>query len=301
MRTPRVLLCLAVLALAAQPAFPVAKEIIQLQTQVQQLQDQMTQMRQSFDERMGVMRNLVEQSTDNVNRINSTINDLNKSLQTQHNDVATRNDQLSGQVQALTDSLDELKGRLARISKQLEDLQAQQQNIQPQNLAPGTQPGQPGQPGALGPGGSVPSATTSQAPPPDVLYNNGLRDYNAGKMDLASNEFADYLKYYGTTDLAGNAQFYIADIAFRQGNYAQAVKEYDRVLEQYPGGNKTSAAQLKKGLSLIQLGQKDAGVRELQSLIQRYPKSIEAATARDQLRKMGVGTTASKPSAARRR
>jgi TolA-binding protein len=53
---------------------------------------------------------------------------------------------------------------------------------------------------------------------------------------------------------------------------------------------------------LIQLGQKDAGVRELQSLIQRYPKSIEAATARDQLRKMGVGTTAtSKPSAARRR
>jgi tol-pal system protein YbgF len=300
MRTPRVLLCLAVLALAAHPAFPVAKEIIQLQTQVQQLQDQMTQMRQSFDERMGVMRNLIEQSTDNVNRINATINDLNKALQTQHNDVATRNDQLSGQVQALTDSLDELKGRLARISKQLEDLQAQQQNIPQQNLAPGTQPGQPGQPGTLGPGGSAP-ATISQAPPPDVLYNNGLRDYNAGKMDLASNEFADYLKYYGTTDLAGNAQFYIADIAFRQGNYAQAVKEYDRVLEQYPGGNKTSAAQLKKGLSLIQLGQRDAGVRELQSLIQRYPKSIEAATARDQLRKMGVGTTASKPSAARRR
>jgi tol-pal system protein YbgF len=300
MRTSRVLLCLAVLALAAHPAFPVAKEIIQLQTQVQQLQDQMTQMRQSFDERMGVMRNLIEQSTDNVNRINATINDLNKALQTQHNDVATRNDQLSGQVQALTDSLDELKGRLARISKQLEDLQAQQQNIPQQNLAPGTQPGQPGQPGTLGPGGSAP-ATISQAPPPDVLYNNGLRDYNAGKMDLASNEFADYLKYYGTTDLAGNAQFYIADIAFRQGNYAQAVKEYDRVLEQYPGGNKTSAAQLKKGLSLIQLGQRDAGVRELQSLIQRYPKSIEAATARDQLRKMGVGTTASKPSAARRR
>lgn len=296
MRTPRIILSLALLAFVAQPAFPVAKEIIQLQTQVQQLQDQMTQMRQSFDERMGVMRNLIEQSTDNLNRVNATINDLNKSLQTQHNDVATRNDQLSGQVQALTDSLDELKGRLARISKQLEDLQAQQQNLLP-NAAPGSQPGQPGQPNPGG--GTAPLA--SQAPPPDVLYNNGLRDYNAGKMDLASSEFADYLKYYGTTDLAGNAQFYIADIAFRQGNYAQAVKEYDRVLEQYPGGNKTSAAQLKKGLSLIQLGQKDAGVRELQSLIQRYPKSIEAATARDQLRKMGVGTTASKPSAARRR
>ena len=293
MRTARILLFLALLAIAAQPAFPVAKEIIQLQTQVQQLQDQMTQMRQSFDERMGVMRNLIEQSTDNVNRINTTINDLNKALQTQHNDVATRNDQLSGQVQALTDSLDELKGRLARISKQLEDMQAAQQNI-PQ---PGAAPGANGQ---AAPAGAAPAQ--SQAPPPDVLYNNALRDYNAGKVDLASSEFADYLKYYGTTDLAGNAQFYIADIAFRQGNYAQAVKEYDRVLEQYPGGNKTSAAQLKKGQALIQLGQRDAGIRELQSLIQRYPKTIEAATARDQLRKMGVGTAANtKPSAVRRR
>lgn len=293
MRIARIGLILAVLAVAAEPAFPVAKEIIQLQTQVQQLQDQMTQMRQSFDERMGVMRNLIEQSTDNVNRINTTINDLNKALQTQHNDVATRNDQLSGQVQALTDSLDELKGRLARISKQLDDLQAQQQNIPQQNVAPGAN-GQP-----AGPGGAAPAQT--QAPPPDVLYNNALRDYNAGKVDLASSEFADYLKYYGTTDLAGNAQFYIADIAFRQGNYAQAVKEYDRVLEQYPGGNKTSAAQLKKGQALIQLGQRDAGIRELQSLIQRYPKTIEAATARDQLRKMGVGTASNKPSAVRRR
>jgi TolA-binding protein len=291
MRTARFLVLLAALGLGAQPAFPVAKEIIQLQTQVQQLADQMTQMRQSFDERMGVMRNLIEQSTDNVNRINATINDLNKSLQNQHNDVATRNDQLSGQVQALTDSLDELKGRLARISKQLEDMQAVQQNIAP-GAAPGLAPGgAPG--GAAGPGGAA------AAPPADVLYNNGLRDYNAGKMDIASSEFADYLKYYGTTDLAGNAQFYVADIAFRQGNYAQAVKEYDKVLEQYPGGNKTSAAQLKKGQALIQLGQKDAGVRELQSLIQRYPRSIEAATARDQLRKMGA--TTSKPSAARRR
>ena len=32
----------------------------------------------------------------------------------------------------------------------------------------------------------------AQAPPPDVLYNNALRDYNGGKNDLAAQEFADY-------------------------------------------------------------------------------------------------------------
>ena len=92
---------------------------------------------------------------------------------------------------------------------------AAQQNI--------TQPGAVASPGA-----------SSQAPPADVLYNNALRDYNANNLDLASQEFADYLKFYSNTELAGNAQFYVADIEYRQGNFQQAVKDYDVVLEQYP-------------------------------------------------------------------
>jgi tol-pal system protein YbgF len=133
-----------------------------------------------------------------------------------------------------------------------------------------------------------------------VLYNNALRDYNAAKYQLAQQEFADYLKFYGNTDLAGNAQFYVAEIEYRQGNYQQAVTEYDKVLEQYPGGNKAPAAQLKKGFALLESGQKDAGVKELQSLIARYPRAPEAAQAKDRLRKAGVGSTASrKPSASR--
>ena len=54
----------AALWLAVSPAYGASKEIVQLQTQVQQLQEQMTAMKQSFDERMGVMKNLVEQNTD---------------------------------------------------------------------------------------------------------------------------------------------------------------------------------------------------------------------------------------------
>ena len=51
------------------------------------------------------------------------------------------------------------------------------------------------------------------------------------------------------------------------------------MLEQYPGGNKTAAAQLKKGFALLELGNRDAGTRELNNLIARYPKSIEAGQA----------------------
>ncbi len=247
----------------ATPAFAVNKEMVQLQTQVQALQDQMARMQQSFDERMGVMRNLIEQSTDNMNKVSSSVDNLQKALQQQSADGAARIDQVSGQVQSMHDSIDELKAKLNQIATQLQAMQQQQQTLPAPNTAP-----------------------QAQAPPPDVLYNNALRDYNAGKYDLASQEFADYLKYYPTTDLAGNAQFYIAEIEYKQGNDQQAVRDYQKVLDQFPGGNKAAAAQLKKGFALLDLGDREAGMRELNAVVARYPRSPEAAQARDRLHKL---------------
>jgi TolA-binding protein len=286
-------LAIAALVLATvRPAVGVSKEMIQLQTQVQALQDQVARMQQSMDMNMGVMKNLIEQSADSVNKMNTTVNDMQQKMQGQTSDTNGRMEQISGQIQSLHDTVDELKSRLAKVSKQLDTMQQGGQN-----LAAG-QPGMSaaaGSPGSGAPGGeSNPAA--SQAPPADVLYNNALRDYNSGKYDLSSQEFGDYLKYYSNTDLAGNAQFYVADIEYRQGNFEAAARDYDKVLEQYPGGNK-AAAQLKKGYALLELGQRDAGIRELNSLIARYPRSIEASQARDRLRRLGVtsGSTVHKP------
>lgn len=274
--------------LPGHTAFAVSKEIIQLQTQVQQLQDQMTQMKQSFDERMGVMRNLLEQSTDNMNKITQQMDTLTRTIQAQQQDSGSKSDQISGQIQSLHDSVDELKARVAAVQKKLDDMAQQQQNLNAANQ--GNIPNGAGAPAA------APAQPVNQAPPADVLYNNALRDYNAAKYDLASGEFSDFLKFYGDNDLAGNAQFYLADIEYRQGNFDAAVKDYDKVLEQYPGGNKAPAAQLKKGFALLELGQREAGVRELRSLITRYPRSIEAQQARDRLARLSAGTTKRKPS-----
>src|SRR5438045_8740861 len=87
------------------PAKPANKDMIQLQTQVQALQDQMARMQQSFDERMGVMKNLVEQTTDNINRLNQSLDALNKNLQTQSTDQGAKADQVSAQVQSLHDAV----------------------------------------------------------------------------------------------------------------------------------------------------------------------------------------------------
>jgi len=267
------LVLVAALFVASLPAHAANKEMIQLQTQVQQLQEQMTARKTSFDERMGVMKNLVEANTDASNKTTAAITSLQNSLSKQQGDSAGHVDQLSGQIQALNDTLDELKVRLAKVSKQLEDMQSAQQSMAASQQASQAQ-----------------AQAQAQAPPPDVLYANALRDYNGAKNDLAAQEFTDYIKFYPNTDLAGNSYFYLAELQFRAGNYQQAVSNYDLVLQNFPSGSKAAAAQLKKGFALIEMGQKDDGVQELRHLIQRYPKTSEAVQARDRLRKLGVSS-----------
>ena len=127
------ILAVAVLVLVSMtPAHAVSREIIQLQTQVQALTDQMSRMQQSFDERMGVMRNLIEQSTDSMNKLASSLDAVQRSMQQQTGDTQGRVDQLSGQIQSLHDSLDELKARLTKVSQQLDTLSTSGQNLAPQ-------------------------------------------------------------------------------------------------------------------------------------------------------------------------
>jgi len=261
----------AVLWLTASPAWGVSKEMVQLQTQVQQLQEQMTAMQRSFDERMGVMTNLVQTDTDAVNKLTAGLTTLQDAIVKQQGDSGSKSDQLSGQIQTLNDTLDEIKVRLAKVTKQLEDLQSQQQSIQANQAQQQQQ-----------------QAALASAPPPDVLYNNALRDYNGGKNDLATQEFSDYVKFYPNTELAGNAFYYLGEIQYKQGNFQQAAQSYDQVLQNFPSGNKAASAQLKKGYSLIELGKQDDGVAELRHLLQRYPHSQEALQARDRLKKLGV-------------
>ena len=257
--------------LGLAPAYGASKEIIQLQTQVEQLQQQMTLMQQQFNERMGVMKNLVEQNTDAANKVTTAINNLQAVITKQQQDRASQVDQISGQIQALNDTMDELKVRLAKLSKQFEDMQATQQSLAAQQSQAQQQ-----------------AQAMAQAPAPDVLYNNALRDYNGGKPDLASQEFSDYIKFYPNTDLAGNAYFYLAEMQFRAGDYKKAVAAYDLVLQNFPSGNKAAAAQLKKGFALIELGKEDEGAQELKHVIQRYPRTNEATQARERLRKLGA-------------
>ena len=278
----------------------VAREIIELQQSVTQVLQGQKDLATANTQDHAVLKTLLEQSTENVTKLSSTMGTLQKSFQDVQANSGARLDTMSTQVQGLSDNLEEIKSRLGKLNQQLVDLQNAVQSIDAKlaSSATTTSAGAGGLTGATAPGatGVPPSKSPQQTPPPsaDTLYNNGLRDIQGGKYDLARQEFQDYLKYYSETDLASNAQFYLGEIAYVQKNYQEAVTQYDKVLINYPKSFKLAPARYKKGMALIELGQKPAGIRELREVIRRFPGTEEDRHARAKLKELGVSITASR-------
>ncbi len=298
-------------SLTARPALAVNRDMVQLQTQVQQVIDALARLQQSNDQQMGVMKDLVQQDVDAVNKMSTTVGAMQLKLQSQADAQGQHNDQLSGQVQALNDTLDELKARMQRMEKSLSDLQGQAQSANAilgslpgagGGAVPSTSPSPAGAPpasAAPAPNDSsadngslasrpAPVASPSAGPSAGDMYRAAYGDYMTGKYPLASSEFADLIKAHPDDNLAGNAFFFTGEIDLRASKPAAAIKNYDQVLERYPDNAKIPAAHLHKGEALIAQRQTEAGVRELRALVQRFPNSPEAAQAKARLTALGV-------------
>ena len=301
------------LAASPLPAHAASREIIEMQAQIQQLLDNVQRLQSTVDKGFAVMQSLAQQTADNANQVTAAVGALQKGIAAQNDSVNGKLDANSGQIQSLNDSVDELKTRIAKLDKSIQDLQSQLQNAQappsaetpaaeamPTAEAPAAATGEtPGEVPTGAPGSDAPSpnptpagTAAGQKPPLEDTFQSAVRDYDAARYGVATGEFQDVIQSYPLDELAGSAQYYLGEIAYRQHKYEDAVKSYSAVLEGFPGNSKAPAAQLHKGISLMKLGKKEAGIRQLRLLIQHHPQTPEAEQARAQLSAMGVKHTA---------
>jgi tol-pal system protein YbgF len=275
--------------LGPAPAGAVAREIIELQTGVTQLIQGQQTMQTAITQNAAVQRTLIEQSLDSVNKLSTTLAAVQKNTQDFSAASGARLDTMGTQVQGLSDNVADLQARLGKLDQKLTDIQNTLQNVDSKMAAPPPAP----IPTGAAPAPSVPGAAppiASAAPPAsaDVLYSNGLRDINGKHYDLAMQEFQDYLRYYGDTDLASNAQFYLGEIAFMQSQFQQALDAYNKVIENYPKSFKTASARMRKGFCLAELGQKAAAIRELRTVVRQFPGTDEAKRSAAKLKELGA-------------
>ena len=287
--------------LGPAPVGAVAREIVELQQSVNQLIQGQKDMQTTLAQNAAVDKTLMEQSMDTVNKLTGTMMALQKTVQDMQANSGARLDTMSTQIQGISDNLQETLARMGKLNQQLTDAQNAIQGIDAK-LASSAPPPTAAAPGATAPGASpnglppIPGAPASASAPPasapsaDLLYSNGLRDLNGKKYDLAAQEFGDYLKFYGNTDLASNAQFYLGEILFAQQQYQQAIDAYSKVIDNYPKSFKLAPAHLKRALALITLGEKSSGVSELRMVVKSYPGTDEEKRAKAKLQELGVAS-----------
>jgi len=292
--------------LSPAPVGAVAREIVELQQSVNQLIQGQKDIQTAMAQNAAVEKTLMEQSMDTVNKMTGTMMALQKTVQDMQASSGARLDTMSTQIQGISDNLQETLARMGKLNQQLTDAQNAIQGIDAKlassappptaSVPPGTSlaPGIASAPGGLPPAPGAASNPAALPPGPapsaDLLYSNGLRDLNGKKYDLASQEFGDYLKYYGATDLASNAQFYLGEIFFAQQQYDQAIDAYGKVIDNYPKSFKLAPAHLKRALALISLGEKTSGVSELRMVVKTYPGTDEERRAKAKLQELGVAS-----------
>ena len=120
---------------------------------------------------------------------------------------------------------------------------------------------------------------------PDQLFAAAYGDYSRGNYDLAMSEFRQYVETYPSSEMADNAQYWIGECYYAKKLLNEAIAEFDKVSLLFPKGDKVPGARFKKGVTMIEQGQLDAGRAELTALIRLFPRSNEAVLARQQLEK----------------
>ncbi len=115
-------------------------------------------------------------------------------------------------------------------------------------------------------------------------YIAAKQAFDQGDFETARSAFEGIIKDLPKSEHADNAQFWIGEIYYREKWYEKAILEYQKVIENYPKGNKVPASLLKQGFSFISLGDKANARLILRDLSQKYPESNEGKIALQKLK-----------------
>jgi tol-pal system protein YbgF len=124
---------------------------------------------------------------------------------------------------------------------------------------------------------------------PEAAYEQAYgyllqQDYGAAQF-----AFREFLTRYPKSPLAGNAQYWLGEIHYVQGQYKDAARAFLLGYERYGDGHKAADTLLKLALSLDKLNQPKAACSSLSEFFKRYGQAgdapvEEASQARQRLR-----------------
>ncbi|MEI3851336.1 MULTISPECIES: outer membrane protein assembly factor BamD [Ensifer] len=133
---------------------------------------------------------------------------------------------------------------------------------------------------------------TAETDPPEVLYNQGLANLNAGKTTEASRKFEALDRQHPFSEYARKALVMNAFVSYRNGQYQEAINATGRYLNLYPQSEDAAYAQYIQGLAYtkqipaVTQDQKPAmrAIEAMQAVVDRYPDSEYVDDAKSKIR-----------------
>lgn len=279
------------------PAFSQKEKIAEIQRDILLMQDQIRALQRSQDEKLAAMQVLIQQILDSSNKANTSVAVLDSALRDR---MREQEKMLGAPVANLGAKVDTMSNDFAGVREAVADLSARMGKLQNQiadvnsavKLMAAPPPPPPADPNVAG---GPPAGVSAE-----TLYNGAMRDKSAGNADLAIEGFQNYLKWFGNTDLAPNAQYYVGEIKYLRGDLDGALMAFDTLLEKYPDNPKTSDAMLQKGRALVKAGFKAEARQEFTSLIKKFPNHENAAKAKTELAALNAPARGARPATKKR-
>jgi len=140
----------------------------------------------------------------------------------------------------------------------------------------------------------APAAETTEQPVQRALvgaklaedYRQAIMLVGRGKHAEARRAFQQVFDSDPTGDLADNALFWIGETYYAAGDYTNAVRHYSRVVNEFSDQNKAPDAMFKIALAQARTGDLALARRTLQQVIEKYPYSSTASSAKAELQRI---------------
>ncbi len=106
------------------------------------------------------------------------------------------------------------------------------------------------------------------------------------RYEPAASAFQQFLVTFPDSELADNAQYWLAESHYVTQQFEQALSEFEIVIETFPGSRKVPDALLKMGYCNYELQRWDAARGSLTRVQTQYPETTAARLAGQRLQRM---------------
>jgi tol-pal system protein YbgF len=116
---------------------------------------------------------------------------------------------------------------------------------------------------------------------PAALYDEAFQALRGQDYTKAKAGFNEFIKRYPSDNLAGNAQYWLGETHYVQGEFKSAARVFAEGYKKYPKNNKAPDNLLKLALTLDQLGQKKEACVTLAQLAKQFPNAATVIKQRN--------------------